>query len=241
MTGRSHATVEAFDRDVLRNRGYLYTTNARLSSKLANQRLTEAALAATDFKDKRVLDVGCGDGTYTFDLFEGGHPRSIYGFDPAEEAVSVARQKISGRPIAFAAHDAYAVPLESDSFDVAHLRGVLHHLDRPVEVLREALRLAPRLIVIEPNGYNLALKCVEKLSRYHREHGERSYAPSTLDRWVRKVGGRVREHHFVGLVPFFCPDWLARVLKSAERSFERTPVLNAACCAVYLQLVERDG
>lgn len=241
MTARSHATVEAFERDAARNLGYLYTTNARLSSKLANRRLTEAALAATDFNDKRVLDVGCGDGTYTVDLFEEGHPRSIYGFDPAQEAVSVARQKISGRPIAFAAHDAYAVPLDSDSFDIAHLRGVLHHLDRPAEVLREALRLAPRLIVIEPNGYNLALKCVEKLSRYHREHGERSYAPSRLDRWVREVGGRVCARRFVGLVPFFCPDWLARALKSAERTIERAPVLNAACCAVYVQLVEREG
>lgn len=239
MTRRPVVTVDAFDRDATHNRGYLYTTNARLSSELANRRLTDAALAAADFTGKRILDVGCGDGTYTIDLFEGGRPASMYGFDPAREAIAVARQKIAGRPVAFAAHDAYAVPLPDRSFDIAHLRGVLHHLDRPVDVLREAFRLAPVLIVLEPNGYNPVLKCIEKLSRYHREHGEKSYAPAALDRWVRELGGHVRARGFVGLVPFFCPDGLARVLKSIEPVLERTPGLKAAGCAVYVQVAER--
>ncbi|MEX0880220.1 MAG: class I SAM-dependent methyltransferase [Thermoanaerobaculia bacterium] len=239
MTRRPAVTVDAFDRDATHNRGYLYTTNARLSSKLANRRLTEAALAAADFTGKRILDVGCGDGTYTIDLFEAGRPASMYGFDPAREAIAVARQKIAGRPITFAAHDAYTVPLPDRSFDIAHLRGVLHHLERPVDVLREAFRLAPVLIVLEPNGYNPVLKCIEKLSRYHREHGEKSYAPAVLDRWVRELGGVVRARVYVGLVPFFCPDWLARALKSIELALERAPVLNAAGCAVYLQVAER--
>lgn len=240
MTRRSSNVVESFDRDAAHNRGYLYTTNARLSSQLANRRLTEAALGAMDFRGKRILDVGCGDGTYTVELLEKGSPASVYGFDPAQEAIAIAREKVAGRPITFATHDAYAVPLESNSFDVAVLRGVLHHVERPADVLREALRLAPILVVIEPNGYNLVLKCIEKLSRYHREHGEKSYAPSALDRWVRELGAAVRARRWVGLVPMFCPDWFARVLKRIEPFLERTPVLNAAGCAVYVMLVQRD-
>ena len=239
MTRRPDATVAAFDRDATHNRGYLYTTNARLSSELANRRLTEAALAAVDFKGLRVLDVGCGDGTYTLDLYDGGQPASVYAFDPAREAIALARDKAAGRRITFAAHDAYAIPMQSGSFDLAHLRGVLHHLERPQDVLREAFRLAPLVIVLEPNGYNPVLKCIEKLSRYHREHGERSYPPSALDRWVRELGGHVCARGFVGLVPFFCPDVLARVLKSIEPVLERVPVLNAAGCAVYVQVAER--
>jgi ubiquinone/menaquinone biosynthesis C-methylase UbiE len=239
VTRRPDVTVDAFDRDAAHNRGYLYTTNARLSSRLANQRLTEAALAAASLTGKRVLDVGCGDGTYTVDLFEAGHPASVYGFDPAREAIAIARDKVKGRPITFAEHDAYDVPLKSDSFDVAVLRGVLHHVERPADVLREALRLAPVLIVIEPNGYNFILKCIEKVSRYHREHGEKSYAPLTLDRWVEQLGGSVRTRRWVGLVPMFCPDWFARALKRIEPVFERIPVLSAAGCAVYAFVAER--
>ena len=41
-----------------------------------------------------------------------------------------------------------------------------------------------RCSLIEPNGYNPTLKLIERFSRYHREHGEKSYAPgaaATLD------------------------------------------------------------
>jgi SAM-dependent methyltransferase len=237
---RPSDTVGAFARDATHNRGYIYTTNARLSSKLANRRLTEAVLASVDFRGKRVLDVGCGDGTYTVELLKEGNPASVYGFDPAQEAIAIAKEKVADYPITFATHDAYAVPLESRSFDIAVLRGVLHHVDRPADVLREALRLASILIVIEPNGYNLILKCIEKLSRYHREHGEKSYAPCTLDRWVVELGGTVRARGWVGLVPMFCPDWFARLLKQIEPVLERTRVLSAAICAVYVMVAQRN-
>jgi ubiquinone/menaquinone biosynthesis C-methylase UbiE len=188
-----------------------------------------------------VVDVGCGDGTYTMELFDEGKPASVYGFDPAREAIALAVEKAGTRRITFAAHDAYSVPLATDSFDIAHLRGVLHHLDRPVDVLREAFRLAPLLIVLEPNGYNPILKCIEKLSRYHREHGEKSYSPAFLDRLVEGLGGSVQARRWIGIVPFFCPDVLARGLKAAEPVFERLPGLRVVGCGVYVQVAQRDG
>jgi SAM-dependent methyltransferase len=233
--------VGAFNRDATHNRGYLYTTNPTLSSQLANRRLTEAALTVADFRGKRVLDVGCGDGTYTIELFDEGRPASVYGFDPAREAIALADEKVGTRQIIFAAHDAYNVPLPAGSFDIAHLRGVLHHLERPADVLREAFRLAPLLIVLEPNGYNPILKCIEKVSRYHREHGEKSYRPSFLDGLVRELGGSVRTRRWVGIVPFFCPDAMARALKALEPFFERLPALRSVGCAVYLQVARRGG
>ncbi|MEP6801147.1 MAG: class I SAM-dependent methyltransferase [Acidobacteriota bacterium] len=240
MTPGPEASASAFDRDATHNRGYLYTTNARLSSELANRRLTLAALAVSDLRGKRVLDVGCGDGTYTVELFDGGRPARMYGVDPSREAIAIARQKTGGREITFEVHDASDLPLADGSFDVAHLRGILHHADRPIDVLREAFRLAPELIVLEPNGYNPVLKLIEKTSRYHREHGEKSYAAATLDRWVEELGGRVTVRKWIGLVPFFCPDWAARVLKAVEPVIERIPIVGAGSCAVYVQVAVRD-
>ena len=226
--------VDAFAADAATNQGYLYTTNARLSSRLANRRLTDAVLAVADFRGRRVLDMGCGDGTYTHELAEVGEVASIHGIDPAEEAVKVARAKPGHGPVDFAVSSAYALPYRDDSFDIAVLRGVLHHMGTPVEALREGLRVAPELVVIEPNGYNPALKVLEKCSSYHVEHGEKSYRPTTLDSWVAGVGGTVRTRLYAGFVPMFCPDWMARATKALEPAVEAIPVVRHVGCAVYV-------
>lgn len=235
-----HSTFEQFNRDVAENTGYLYTTDARLSSWLANRRLTDATLAAVSFLDKRVIDIGCGDGTYTVELFDRGKPASIHGFDPAERAIEIARQRIIGREIAFGTHNAYDLPVATGSFDLAHLRGVLHHLDRPIDALREAFRVASWVVLIEPNGYNPMVKLLEKYSRYHRKHGEKSYQPRQLDQWIHEVGGTVVSRRWAGFVPFFCPDWFARTLKMVEPLVERLPLVRACSCAVYVQVAKRS-
>lgn len=231
--------IDAFNRDVLSNLGYLYTTNARLSSQLANRRISDVALALADFGDRRVLDIGCGDGTYTIELFYRGKCASIHGVDPAQSAIEIAQQKADHGQITFAVCDAYELPYEANSFDIAYIRGVLHHLDRPINALREALRVAPTLVVVEPNGYNPVLKLIEKCSRYHIQHQEKSYAPMTLDKWVKSIGGRVSAGKCVGLVPMFCPDWFAKTIKLIEPVVERLPLINALSCAVYVFVAQR--
>ena len=242
MKKRADSTVAPFNRDATTNAGYLYTTDTRLSSQMANRRLTDATLDAVGFRGQRVIDIGCGDGTYTIELFDRGQPASICGVDPAHKAIEVARQKSSGRKIYFAAENAYKLPYAADSFDIAYIRGVLHHMDRPVDALREALRVAPRVLIIEPNGYNLILKLLERVSKYHREHKEKSYTSRKLDLWIRQIGGLVNSRQWVGLVPFFCPDWMARMLKTMEPVLERIPLVRVCGCAVCVMVaVRRDN
>ena len=229
----SNPNVDPFVRDALSNDGYLYSTNARLSSRLANKRLTDATLELADFEGRRVLDVGCGDGTYTRELVTEGGSALVHGVDPAEAAVSVARRKTSDARVRFLVSSAYKLPYRDDSFDAVLFRGVLHHMDRPVDALREALRVAPTVTVIEPNGYNLGLKFLEKFSTYHVEHGEKSYAPLRLDRWMARLGARIQDRAWVGFVPMFSPDWFAKATKRLEPVVERVPVVKSVGCAVY--------
>jgi len=236
---RSDRSVESFSDDILSHGGYAYTTDARLSSRLANRRLTEAVLALADWEGCRVLDIGCGDGTYTFELGDERAIRSGTGVDPNVPALGIAATRKGSRPLAFIAASADRLPFPDDSFDVGQIRGVLHHMDQPVAALREALRVCPAVVIIEPNGYNPVLKILERCSEYHRRHGEKSYGPARVDRWIASIGGQVGARRFVGLVPMFCPDWMARLLKRLEPAVERIWPLNRIACAVYAFRVDR--
>ena len=222
-----------FNDDALENRGYLYSTNAPLSSRLANQRLTDITLESVQIKGKNVLDVGCGDGVYTLEIDAHGKPKSIIAGDVADRAIKVARNNSAGRNIHYMVNSAYELPFQANCFDVAILRGVLHHLDDPRQAIKESLRVADVVWVIEPNGYNPGLKFLEKFSAYHIEHGEKSYAPHALDQWVDQLGGKVIYRKWAGFVPMFCPDWMAGLMKWLEPFVEYVPVVKNIGCAQY--------
>jgi SAM-dependent methyltransferase len=230
---------QPFDADVAERSGYRYTTGARLSSVLANARISDAVLEAVDFEGRRVIDVGCGDGTYTREFVDRGGAAKVLGVDPSKEAIEVAGAASSSERIAFEHGGAHALGWDPDAFDVAHLRGVLHHADRPREALAEAMRVAPLIVVVEPNGYNAGVKLLERFSSYHREHGEQSFAPRRLDRWTREVGGEVVARRWIGQVPFFAPDRFARIAKRIEPLTESMPLVRAAMCAQYVFVARR--
>jgi ubiquinone/menaquinone biosynthesis C-methylase UbiE len=236
----SRDTVDVFDADVARNRGYIYTTNASLSSRLANERITVASLAHVDLRGKRVIDIGCGDGTYSAEWAGRGAPARAVAVDPSAEAIRVAGERFASNGIEFAVHSAYELPWQADAFDIACIRCALHHMEEPVEALREALRVAPLVLVIEPNGYNPVLKVLEKISPYHVQHEERSYAPRTLDRWLQELGATIIEREWIGLVPMFCPDWFARSMKILEPLIETLPAVSRLCCAQYVIVAHRN-
>lgn len=225
---------EAFDRDIDRHGGYVYVTNNRLSSRLATDPQVELILGLAHFEGRKVLDVGCGDGTFSVRYWDLGHPSRLVGVDPAEKAVAVANGRKGDRPLEFTLGSGAHLPYPNRDFDVAILQGVLHHTDSPADTIREVLRVAPEIIVVEPNGYSPILKVLEKLSSYHRAHHEQSYTSRTLDRWVREAGGEVLERRFAILVPYFCPNWLARGLKRMEPLVEAMPVVRRFACAVYV-------
>jgi ubiquinone/menaquinone biosynthesis C-methylase UbiE len=232
--------VEVFNRDVASNDGYRYTTNIRLSSQLATQRSTDTILGLERFTDRAVIDVGCGDGFYTLRFWDAGRPRSLSGVDSAERAIALANVRKGDRAIDFRVGDAHELPYPDNSFDLALVQSILHHDENPQDIIREAFRVAPEILIHEPNGYNVGLKVIERLSPYHREHRERSYTTWQVARWIEQAGGRVIRRRFAGFVPMFSPDPLARAMKTVEPVVERTPFLKTLGCAVYVRVASRD-
>ncbi len=233
------ANVQAFDRDAVEG-GYVYARQDRLSSVLANARMSRAIVAATSFAGRRVVDLGCGDGSYTVPLRTEAGASYVLGIDPAPAAIELARDRAAGVDgCEFVVGSIYDPP-PGQSFDIAVIRGVLHHLSEAERAVAAAVQMAERVVILEPNGTNPVLKLIEKLSPYHRAHEERSFLPATIDRWIRKAGARVVRREFINLVPMFCPERLAQTLKALESYVEHVPGVNAISCAQYVVTAERD-
>ena len=233
--------IRKFDDDVGSRDAYAYSgDSAPLSSRIAHARITETVLAAADFRGRKVLDVGCGDGFYTLQLLRAG-PGDVLGVDLAMTALARARERANGKgPIRFVKASVYDLAPLGETFDIAVVRAVLHHLDRPAEAIAAIARVAREIVVVEPNGYNPGLKFNERFCGYHREHGEKSYPPFRIDRWCESAGGRIAGRWFIGLVPTFCPEWMARTLKRIEPAVERIPVFRMIACAQYVSRVVMD-
>jgi SAM-dependent methyltransferase len=103
-----------------------------------------------DLRGARVLDLGCGPGLYASEFVARGAAH-ITGVDASPTMIDLARQRVSERAD-FRVHD-LARPMdwvETESFDVAVMALVIHHLDDRISTLREihrVLRPQGRLIV----------------------------------------------------------------------------------------------
>ncbi|MDB5106088.1 MAG: Methyltransferase type 12 [Fibrobacteres bacterium] len=212
--------VSEFNADAKENGGYRYTTNAPYSSVVANARMTDATVAAIPEGTSTVIDIGCGDGTYTHDLKSRLPGIAFTGFDPAAEAIGIAKRKFPG--IEYVMGDLLDASTFPDrKFDVGVIRGVIHHLPDAALGIRNSARLADRIVLIEPNGNNPILKWLERNSRYHIEHEEQSFDDRQLSAWCREAGLAVIRLDYIGFIPMFFPALPARLIHFLQPLLER--------------------
>lgn len=102
------------------------------------------------------LEIGCGEGGNLARLASRG---PCVGVDLFQPKVAFARESVPGP--SFAVADGSALPFADGAFESVFIRDVLHHVEDPPAVLREAARvLRPNglLLLIEPNGRNPIVK-----------------------------------------------------------------------------------
>jgi ubiquinone/menaquinone biosynthesis C-methylase UbiE len=150
--------------------------------ELESQRRSPTAVAKRDraidllqpTPDERILDIGCGGGTFCREVaplvVPGG---SVVGIDHAPAAIDVARRlsALEDRSVlTFTEADAHDLPFAEASFDAAVCISVLGFCQDPEKVLAEARR------VLRPGGRFLAVNSDEDTRVYNgrnRELGRR--------------------------------------------------------------------
>lgn len=135
---------------------------------------------------RRLLDVGTGTGR----LLEVLAPKveQAIGVDQSREMLALARANLARAGIDNAdirQGDMYALPFESDSFDVVTIHHVLHYADDPAAALAEAAR------VVKPGGSVLVVDFsphdLVELKREHA-HVHLGFADNQVQGWLRSAG-----------------------------------------------------
>lgn len=102
------------------------------------------------FRDKTVLDIGCGGGGKTCYYATFG-PRKMIGIDVvehyAEEGNAFAREKRLSDILSFQTADAAQMPFADESFDTIIMNDAMEHVDQPEKTLEECFR------VLKPGGH----------------------------------------------------------------------------------------
>ena len=146
-----------------------------------------------------LVDVGCGPGTITLDLARRVAPGRVVGVDSASAVVDQATDRATHEGVGnvtFMHGDAYALPADDASFDVAHAHQVLQHLGDPIAALVETRR------VLRPGGL-LAVR--------DSDYAAFAWAPTDerLDRWLQIYHGITQRNGAQADAGRWLPHWVA--------------------------------
>ena len=88
--------------------------------------------------NRKVLDLGCGDGVLAYFVAEKGY--EAFGVDPSELAIQFANQRAS-KLVNFSVGNAYDLKFEDGFFDYCISSDVIEHVNDPVQLMTELKRV----------------------------------------------------------------------------------------------------
>lgn len=109
-------------------------------------------LKEINWKSKKVLDVGCGTGYFSYLAVKKG--AKVLGIDFAEEGIKIAKSRYSHRNLSFKKLDINDI---AKKYDVIVSIGVIEHMDDPLKILKllkKHLTAKGKIILTTPNWSN---------------------------------------------------------------------------------------
>lgn len=193
------------------DRKYLQDLAQRM--KLIKQRSYELMHLSAGYK---VLDVGCGPGIDTIPLAQWvGSTGQVIGVDVDKEMIAQANQKAEEAGVAeWVIHeqvDANSLPYSSGTFDACHSERLFQHLDDPVPVLSEMVRVTKSsgwIVVVDTDHSSMSVDTSEieiewRLRRFRSENIRNGYAGRQLYRLLKQ---QKLTDVYVELFPYYMTD-----------------------------------
>lgn len=122
-------------------------------------------LSKIDYKNKIVLDCGCGTGVYTFDISK--KAKMTVGLDTSEWALKRARERIKTDNIFFLTGDSERLPFKGGSFDIIVNTTVFQYYENPMKMISEMHRvMKPSGIILCEVPYKFGIYNLKNLIKY---------------------------------------------------------------------------
>ncbi len=160
-----------------------------------------------------VLDVGCGNGFFTHYFTQ--KTTHVTGMDLSQYmlGLNAHTQLVRGR--------AEELPFKDKSFDLVFCSNLLHHVENPVDVVKEMVRVSKRFVSLsEPNARNPFMYLFSYLKK--EERGALKFTPDYLESVAHNAGLReiyLSEHGSV--VPNKTPGWSVDLFKPLNKRMDR--------------------
>jgi len=186
-----------------------------------------------------LLDIGCGDGTSTFDLAEPGIEVLAFDISRGQIAQAVRRAESEGqRSLTFFVADADTIPLVEEAIDCIVCFGTLHHVPDPEHTLVEAAR------VLKPGGFYLGSEnnktplrpvfdLIMRLRPLWTEEAgpEAQMGAAELERWTEGSGLQLEVRPNVFVPPHLCnrlgADRARRLLRRTDAIMGSVPGIRS--------------
>lgn len=172
--------------------------------------------SALSNKSLKILDLGCGNGSFTQYLSQKGF--QVIGLDPSESGITLAKRSFPN--IEFIQGDIYHLPFDrlEGQFDYIISIDVIEHLYLPrimPQVAKRCLKPHGKLIITTPyHGYlkNIALSVAGKFDHHVNPLWDgghiKFFSVKTLTELLYSEGFTQLEFHFAGRLPWLWKDMI---------------------------------
>jgi len=134
-----------------KNKSYEYYSNDKVFPVYWNDRTKKSFSLIKNYNSKRVLDVGCGDGSFSLKI-QNFTKNIVYGIDVSETAVKLSIKK--GINAIKCNINYERLPFKDEFFDIIFMGEVIEHLSNPdfaIKEIRRVLKDKGVLILSTPN------------------------------------------------------------------------------------------